>query len=127
MHLQSISRRRVISPCTAGIRRIWHAAKGLKRKFSGVVQTVELFQDHLGEHSGFSAEALSEFGIYSLCVYDVYYQAALNVDPHTLVSYFLHFCYGTQKHISQGILSGHLYAHFFFQHYYDLYVNMISH
>lgn len=41
-----------------------------------VVQTVEQVQDHLGEHSGFSAEGLSESGIYSLCACDGCFQTA---------------------------------------------------
>lgn len=72
-------RPRMISPCTTGTGLIWHAAKGLKRKLGSsveVVQTVQLLQDYLGGHSGFSAESLSESDIYSLCACDVCFQTA---------------------------------------------------
>lgn len=62
-----------------------------------VVQTVQLFQDYLGEHSGFSVESLSEFDIYSLCACDVCFQTALN-GPSKLVSCLLHFCYVAENH-----------------------------
>ena len=68
-------RLRMISPCTTGIGLIWRIAKGLKRKLESsveVLQTVQLFQDYLGGHFGFSVESLSEFDIYSLCACDVF-------------------------------------------------------